>query len=119
MAFTPRTGNTGTIAFGTSSLTLVVTEIGGYTKTLPMYDGSHINTSGHAEMYPGVVYTSEPIEVRVWFNPGVNLASLGTSETITLTYPKSGTGNNAATLAGTGVIISDGTAPMAMGALMT
>ena len=122
MTFIPKTGSTGTVTFATSNLALVVTEIGAFQKTAPLYDGSYLGTTGHAEMYPGMassVYTSEPIEVRVWFNPGVNLAGLGTEESVTLTYPKCNAGTNAATLIGTGIIINDGTAPMQMGALMS
>ena len=119
MAFVPTTGSTGTVAFGTSALTLVVTEIGEYTKSRELLDASALNTTGAKEFYPAVLDdVSTPINVVVWFNPGVNLASCGTGETITLTYPKSGTGNNAATLAGTGVITSEGTAAMRVGALM-
>jgi len=120
MAFVPKTGSTGTIVFTTSALSLVVTEIGEWSKTRELLDGSALNTTVCKEMYPAVLDdVSAPVNVTVWFNPGTNLATLGTSETVTLSYPKCNAGTNFGTLAGTGVITQDGTAAMRVGAIMT
>jgi hypothetical protein len=49
----------------------------------------------------------------------MNLASCGTSETITVTYPKCNAGTNAGTLAGSGFITQVGTGALRLGQLMT
>lgn len=119
MAFAPHTGNTGTIVFGTSSLTLVVTEISETNASVPALNASALNTTNQQEMYAGDLQELPEVTVTTLFNPGVNLAALGVSETITITYPKCGIGNNAATWIGTGFIRQVGTSRLVNGTLMT
>lgn len=119
MAFTPKTGNTGTIAFATSNLSLVITEISEATKSVPVLNGSHLGTTNQQESYPGDLAELSEVTVTTLFNPGINLAALGTSETITITYPKCNAGTNAGIWAGTGFIRQVGTARMVNGTLMT
>lgn len=119
MTFKSRTGNTGTIAFGTSNLTLVVTEIGEVNLSVPVLNASHLGTTNQEESVAGDLAAISELTVTTLFNPGVNLAALGTSETVTLTYPKCNSGNNAGVFAGSGFIRQVGTAKMVNGSLMT
>jgi hypothetical protein len=119
MTFAPKTGSGGTITFGTSNLSLAITEISQFGKTKAALDGSHLGTTNQAEMYAGDLDKVDEITVTCWFNPGVNLAVTGVSETITITYPKCNAGNNAGVLAGSGFITHVGAGGLKLGELMS
>lgn len=114
----PKTGNTGTISLGTSVLQFSFTKIGEYQQTRGKLEASHLGTSGFKEYIPDDLSDPGEIEVEGLFDASKDLESISAvAETITITYPKEDSGNNAATLVGTGFIIMVGLPELVNGAV--
>jgi len=101
------TGNTGTIAFGTSAIVLSWTKIGEWQTTRAKLETSHLGTTVFKTFMPDDLADPGEVEVEALFDPTKALGSIGAAaETITITYPK--TAGTAANLAGTGFITALG-----------
>ena len=97
------TGNTGTIAFGTSAIVLSWTKIGEWQTTRGKLETSHLATATFKTFMPDDLADPGEVEVEALFDPTKALGSItAVAETITITYPK--TAGTAAKLAGTGFI---------------
>ena len=97
------TGNTGTIAFGTSAIVLSWTKIGEWQATRGKLGTSHLGTTVFKTFMADDLADPGEIEVEALFDPTKALGSIGAAaETITITFPK--TAGTAANLAGTGFI---------------
>jgi len=100
------TGNSATIAFGTSSFVANIYSIGGTSQTREALEDSHLGTTNQKTYIPTDLY--EPGEFEIEFEWDQSFSVFppidGAPETITVTFPlKSGEGT-AATLAGSGFI---------------
>ena len=99
----PKTGNTGTIAFTETGVTLLFTKIGEWQATRGKLETSHLETEDFKEFMADDLADPGEIELEALFDPTKALGSIvAVAETITITYPK--TTGTAAKLAGTGFI---------------
>jgi hypothetical protein len=100
-----KTGNSGTITFGTSAIVLSWTKIGEWQATRGKLPVDHLSTSGYRPYIPDDLSEPGEIEVEAYFDPTKTLGNIGAvAETITVTYPKKAAGSNP-TLIGTGFLI--------------
>lgn len=98
-------GTGATVAFGTTGGTYKMREVPGLVQNLPMVDTTYLGTTTQRTMMAGDLITSGPITIPVLFECNVGLPALsGTSETITITYPKKSGVTTAAKIAGSGTI---------------
>jgi len=121
MAVTPKTGNTGTIALGTSAVAFPFTKIGEWQTTRGKLESSSLATADFKEYEPDDLCEPGEVEVEGWFEGKDEFDSLinNVAETITVTYPKTDpTSAAGANLAGTGFLIMIGLPEMVNGALM-
>lgn len=105
------TGNGATITFGTSALSLAVTEIQIGETTIDMLDVSTLATTGYfkrmaADLKSAGDITVSFLHITQTAAPGVG----GTPETFTVTFPQQAGDSAAATLVGT-VVITGWTPP--------
>jgi len=113
----PKTGNGGTMALGTSALVLSFTKIGEWQATRGKLDVSHLGSSGFKRMIPDDLADPGELEVEALFNPTKALGNISAAaETITVTYPKEGSGS-APTLVGSGFLIAVGTPELVNGSV--
>lgn len=99
----PDTGNSATVTFGTTGFTARYTGIGQTEQTIPDINKSALATTEFEEYMPGDL--TEPGEFECEFQYDPNLRpSVGTVETITITYPVPAGLTNGATMSGTGYI---------------
>lgn len=111
----PKTGNGATITFGTSAIVLSWTKIGEWQATRGKLPVDHLGSSGFRPHIPDDLADPGEIECEALFDPTKSLGSIGAAaETITVSYPKQGTGTTPA-LAGTGFLIAVGTPEMVNG----
>jgi hypothetical protein len=104
----PKTGNSGTITFGTSAIVLSWTKIGEWQATRGKLPVDHLATSGFRPYIPDDLSEPGEIECEAYFDPKKALASINAAaETITVSYPKEGAGSTPA-LVGTGFLIAVG-----------
>lgn len=102
----PKTGNGGTIALGTSAIVLSVTKISEWQPTRGKLDVSHLGSTGFKKQMADDLADPGEVEVEALFDPTKALGSIqAVAETITVTYPKEGSGS-APTLVGTGFLIA-------------
>ncbi len=109
MAVTGDTGNGTTVAFSSTTISgHVFQELGGGEATLGKVEASALGTSGDANYIPHDLRENADISGALIFSQDNGLPSLGTVETLTITFPKLVATNTAATLAGTGWISRTG-----------
>lgn len=100
------TGNTSTIAFGTTTgFTPAVTVIGGLEETLEALEISDLATATDKEYQPDDLRDREPITCQYQYDQSAGtFCPLGVVETITITYGLKSGEATAATLAGSGFV---------------
>lgn len=115
------TGNTSTIAFGTTSgFTPDVTIIGGLEQSREALEDTLLSTTGEKTYIPDDLIEPGQLTCTYYYNQSETaFAPIGAAaETITITFPlKSGEGT-AATLAGTGFLVNHKSADLQNGELM-
>jgi len=100
----PKTGNSGTITFGTSAIVLSWTKIGEWQTTRDKLATDHLGTTGFRTYIPNDLAEPGEVECEAYFDPTKSLASIAAiAETITISYPKEGAGSTP-TLIGTGFL---------------
>jgi hypothetical protein len=106
----PKTGNSGTVAFATTSLVLAWTKIGEYQQTRGKLATDHLGTEGFRTYMADDHEEPGEIELEAYFDPTVDLADItDVAEEITITYPLEDPDDEvAATLIGTGFLIAVG-----------
>lgn len=103
MALGGDTGNGTTLTFGTSSLSLLITQISVSEETIDMLDVSTLATTDYQEMIRSDLKKTPELTFQAVFVQTANAPTVGGApETVTLTYP--GLGGTAAKIAGTAVI---------------
>jgi hypothetical protein len=114
-----KTGNTGTIAFTVTGVTLQFTKIGEWQATRGKLNVSHLETEDFHELIPDDLADPGEIELEALYDPTDDLADISeTVETITLTYPLDNTGWEVqATLTGTGYVMMVGTPELVNGSV--
>jgi len=100
----PKTGNKGTITFGTSALVLSWTRIGEWQGTRGKLPVDALATDGFRPYIPDDLSEPGEIEAEAYFDPTKAGAA---AETITITYPKKAAGTSP-TLVGSGFLIMVG-----------
>ena len=113
----PKTGNTGTLAFGTSTFTAYWEEIGSTKQDRKDLNTSHLGTTVKHTSVPDDLYEPGEMEVNYYYDAD-QIPPFAAAETVTLTYPRQGAHTNGATLAGTAYFKSRSTAALKNGALM-
>lgn len=98
------TGNSATIAFGTTGFTAAFVVIGGATITRPRINDSHLATTNLETHMPGDLADPGEQECEFHYNPNTQPPILNAAETITVTYPVPAGLTNGATKAGTGFV---------------
>lgn len=102
------TGNTSTLTFGTSGLSVSIKQITGSDETRESLEDSHLGTTSSKTFVPSDLVDRGEIEFEFFFDGA--LASLpaitGAAETGTISYPLVGAQSTRATLAGTGFFTS-------------
>ena len=96
------TGNAATITFATSSFTASFTDLDPGELTKEDLDTSHLGTTGQKTYKATDLVEPGELTATFFFDSSDSLPGLGTSETVTVTFPNNGT--TAATIAGTGYI---------------
>lgn len=102
------TGQSATIAFGTSAFTAVYQQMGEIEQTRDALEDTDLSVTGEKTYVPSDVFEPGTLTCTLYFDPTDGLPGPGSAaETITLTYPKSESGTvSAANLAGSGFITS-------------
>lgn len=103
------TGTGASITFATTAFVGKYREIGQLVKAIPAVDSTTLDIAkaNNAQKIPGDNPDPEPVRCRVRFAGAQAHPAIGTVETITITLPKETAGSsNAATVAGTGFIMS-------------
>ena len=115
----PKTGNTGTIAFTVTGVTLSFTKIGEWQATRGKLNVSHLETEDFHELIPDDLADPGEIELEALFDPTEDLADISeTVEDITVTYPLDNTGWAVqATLTGSGYVMMVGTPELVNGSV--
>ncbi len=99
-------GTGSTIAFGTSSYSVNVTNISISGEEVPVIDATHMGTTGYREKIFGDLVEPPEVTVEIFYDPDEPPIVSGAVETITITFPP-GTGQaTGANIAGTGKIVS-------------
>jgi hypothetical protein len=96
-------GTGATMTFGTSSYSADILSISGGEASVPVVDTTHMGTTNSRTAMFGDLVTEGEIEVQIAFDPD-EPPPLGTSETVTLTFPIPSGSMNGATFSGTGGI---------------
>ena len=115
-----QTGNSATIAFGTTGFTANYTRIGGTGTSRESLEVSHLGTTVHKEFTPDDL--SDPGEMTVEFQwdqsastfPPINSAA----ETVTVTYPLKSGESTAATLSGSAFLTKSTSPDLVNGEIM-
>jgi hypothetical protein len=115
----PKTGNTGTIAFTETGVTLSFTKIGEWQATRGKLETSHLETEDFKEFIPDDLADPGEIELEALFDPTEDLADISEGvETITVTYPlENADWEVAATLVGSGYVMMVGTPELVNGSV--
>lgn len=111
------TGNGATITFGTTGFTGEIISIGGNEASLEALDTSHLGTTGNMTKAPADLVDQGDFSIEFFFDPDTQ-PTIGTVETITVTFPVPSGGLTGATLAGTGFINSFKWGPLENNSLM-
>src|SRR5690606_32763226 len=98
-------GTGTTITFGTSSYAAEITGVTINGEEVPVIDISHMGTTGTRAKMLGDLKENVTLDVQVNFDPD-EPPPIGSSETITVTFPIPSGSTNGATRAGTGAIVS-------------
>lgn len=96
------TGNGSSITMS-DGFTASYTMIGGFEQEIPDIETSHLGTSTKKTFVPGDLYDPGEFEAEFQYDPN-NQPSIGTTLTITITYPVPSGSSNGATTSGTGYI---------------
>lgn len=114
------TGHGATLTFGTTGYTANRRMIGGSEFELPDVEKGHLGTTGFQEYMPGDLTEPGEFEAEFEFDPGTanQVPTLGTVETITVTYPIKSGQSAGGTLAGTGYLKKFGTPELRTNTLM-
>jgi len=114
------TGNTGTLTFGTSGLTVNYKQVGEHEETREKLECSHLGTTGYKEYVPSDLVEPGEFEVEFYFDGALNSlpAITGAAETITKSFPLAASQSVRATVVGTGFFIGRVFPAMANGTLM-
>jgi hypothetical protein len=106
----PKTGNSGTVSFADSDLTLAWTKISEYQQTRGKLPTDHLGTEGFKTYDPDDHEEPGEVELEAYFDPREDLADISDeAEEITITYPlENPLAEVAATLVGTGFLIMVG-----------
>ena len=108
----PQTGNSGTVTFADSDLTLAWTKIGEYQQTRNKLPTDDLSTTGFKTYIADDHEEPGEIELEAYFDPTVDLQEIGGAndpEEVTITYPKSAsTVFAASTLVGSAFLIAVG-----------
>lgn len=119
MAYLPKTGNSGTITLGSSSLAFGFTKIGEWQATRGKLESSVLATASFKEYEPDDLAEPGEIEVEGLFEGKDTVDDIGNAaETITVTYPKTDGEAVAGSLVGTGFLIMQGLPELVNGQLM-
>lgn len=103
MAIGGDTGNGTTLTFGTSSLSLLITQITVGEETIDMLDASTLATTDYQTMIRSDLKKTPEVTFQAIFVQTANAPTVGAApETVTVTYPT--LGGTAANIAGTAVI---------------
>lgn len=102
------TGTGTTVAFGTSSYSVNITNLSLDGEEVEKFDVSHFGTTGYKEKIFSSLVEPPEFTCDVFYDPDEPAPVSGAVETITITFPIPGGMTNGATLAGTGKIISTG-----------
>lgn len=113
-----KTGNSGTISFGTQAFTGSWNRIGAWQPSRDKIETSHLGTTGYKTFIPGDLDDPGEVTLEVQFDPTASLPSMADPETVTITYPKKVGTNTAASLAGSGFITKAGTPELRNGQVM-
>ena len=103
MAGTALIGTGATIAFGTSSYSVEVTNC-----NRPAIDTTHLGTTNARTFRPGDLYDGGQVEVDIHYDPDDHPPISGAEETITITFDVPSGLTNGATAQFTGFIIETG-----------
>lgn len=114
-----KTGNLGTISFGTSAFVASFTSIGAWEPEVGAIDDSHLLSSGFKTNFPDDLKDPGETSLECHFDPSVDLPTIGVPESITITYPHSLPFRTHATLVGTGYIKKGGTPELKNGQVMS
>lgn len=96
------TGNGASITMS-DGFTAAYTMIGGFEQEIPAIDTSHLGSTTKKTYRPGDLYEPGEFEAEFQYDPN-NQPSIGTTLTITITYPVPSGSSNGATASGTGFI---------------
>lgn len=120
MAANGDTGNTATIAFGTSSFVGNYTRIGGTEQTREALEDTVLATTSRKSYCPDDLVEPGEFECELLWNPSYSVFPpiSGAVETITITYPVKAGQSAGGTLAGTGFLIAAKGPDLVNGALM-
>ena len=115
----PKTGNTGTIAFTETGVTLLFTKIGEWQATRGKLNVSHLETEDFHELIPDDLADPGEIELEALFDPIEDLADISENvEDITITYPlENPLWLVPATLVGSGYVMMVGTPELVNGSV--
>ncbi len=102
------TGTGTTVAFGTSSYSVNITNLSIDGEEVEVFDVSHFGTTGYKEKIFSSLSEPPQFTCDVLYDPDEPAPVSGAVETITITFPVPAGSSNGATLAGTGKIISTG-----------
>lgn len=98
------TGHGATMTFGTSSLSYNWTSIDMGETTLPDVDTVHLGTTGNRTYLPGDLTDDGEVTIPFQFDAEAALPTLGSVETVTVTFPQEAGQTAPATYAGTAYI---------------
>ena len=111
----PDTGNTATVAFGTTNFAVDITRIGSFEMDMPILNASHLGTTVNELYAQGDIVSLDPIEMDFWFDPAFGTETVKppiattkeaavAPEVITITWPVQTGDSTGLILAGTGFL---------------
>lgn len=113
------TGQTTTIAFGTSAFAPVVRSITIGEQTREALNDSHLGTTGQMTFIPSDLIDAGGFEMEIEFDPGLAFPPItAAAETITITFPLQPGDTVRGTLAGTGFITRVSGPNLELGSIM-
>lgn len=98
-----------TVTYATNSYTAELTGFEQGTIEVPVLDSSHLGSTGWRSKIFGKLKEPGTLSMDVWADPDVwddLLSEIGTSDTVTITFPVVGAQSSGATIAGSGALVS-------------
>ena len=106
----PDTGHLATLGLGTSTFSVSLTSIGGFSMERPVIDTSHLGTTNYRSKIPGDLVDVGSFDITGFFLCGTTAPVTADAETITITLPELTALGDPPTIAGSGFFTAFNTA---------